>query len=207
MRPTRDSTPGSIFGSILHSILAAALGGGSAAPKLVLPLVLLLLLPALSMAGPPWITVEYPPNPLDPETRDAVLVVRTYEHATVLETRLEARAEGSVAGERRSVGLQVRPTSRPGVYAVRGELPREGTWVVVVEMREPGPASALVAVGPDGTPTAVRVPHEVRDGWAIPRRATAADIDGMLRTARVLARAQRGMRVGSRGPEPRSPGR
>lgn len=174
--------------------------GRSPASGLLLSLALLLLLPAFSVAGPPWITVEYPPNPLDPETRDALLVVRTYKHATVLEGRLEARAEGSVAGERRSVTLEVGRTSRPGVHAVRGELPREGTWVVVVEMREPDPASALVAIGPDGSPAAVRVPHEVRDGWAIPREATAADIDGMLRTARVLARAQRGMRVGSRGP-------
>lgn len=210
MRPTRDSTPGAtlgpVRGSMLEPMLRATLGGGRTAPKLLLPLVLLLALPAFSAAGPPWITVEYPPNPLDRETRDALLVVRTYHHAAILDGRVDARAEGAVAGERRSVALAVEETSRPGVYAVRGELPEEGAWVVVVEMRTSDPAVALVAMEPDGTLTAVRVPHESRDGWAIPRAATAADIDAMLRTARALAQARREVRVGSNGSDVPPPG-
>ena len=41
---------------------------------------LALLLTLSAAAGPPWISIEYPANPLDPETRGALVVVRTYHH-------------------------------------------------------------------------------------------------------------------------------
>ena len=52
--------------------------------------------------GPPWISLEMPANPLDPETRNAVLVVRAYHHATPAGYSLAGTAEGVVNGERRA---------------------------------------------------------------------------------------------------------
>ncbi len=154
--------------------------------------------PALVEAGPPWITVEYPPNPLDRETRGALLVVHTYHHAGSVAAEISAVAHPAGEGDARSIELDVGPTSRPGVYAVRGELPEREAWVVVVTMREgDAAASALVAMEPGGELTAVRVPHELRNGWPIPHAATEAEVQAMRETARALAQARRDLRLGA----------
>lgn len=161
-------------------------------------LALAVLLPAALAAGPPWITVEYPPNPHDPATRDALVVVRTYHHAAAREATLTARAVGVVDGERRTVALEVASTSTPGTYAVRGRLGPEGAWVVVVDLkRGEGEASALVALD-QGSLTAVRVPHRMTEEgrWAVPYAATASDVEAMLTDAVAVARARRDARVG-----------
>ena len=160
-------------------------------------LALAALLPAALAAGPPWITIEYPPNPLDPASRGALVVVHTYHHAAAMEATLTARAVGIVDGRRRTVPLEVVPTSTPGTYAVRGRLGAEGAWVVVVDMSRDEPlASALVGLD-RGSLTSVRVPHRMMEGgWAVPYAATAADIDAMLIDAVAVARARREARVG-----------
>lgn len=171
----------------------------------LIPLVALALaVPPGALAGPPWITVEYPPNPLDETTRGALLVVHTYHHAALVESEVTAVAEGMVGGERRELSLRVDPTSRPGAYAVRGQLPEEGAWVVVVTMAQgTARASALVALEGGRRLAAVQVPHEMRGRWAIPREATAAEVSAMLRTAEAVARAvgevRRSERVGFDG--------
>lgn len=156
---------------------------------LILVLAALAAAPGTAGAGPPWITVEYPPNPLDPATRDALLVVRTYRHGASVASRVTAVAHGVVGRERRSVRLAVAPTGRPGVYAVRGDLPGGGAWAVRVDMVEGGnEATALVALAGEAGILSVRVPHGVRDGWTIPHPATEADVEEMLRAAQRLAR-------------------
>lgn len=152
-----------------------------------------LAVPALVEAGPPWITVEHPPNPLDRETRGALLVVHTYHHAGAVPAEVSAVAHPAGEGDASALKLEVGATSRPGVYAVRGDLPEREAWVVVVTMRAgEAAASALVALERGGELTAVRVPHEVRDGWAIPHAATQAEVRAMRETALALAQARRG---------------
>jgi len=53
---------------LLIGALAAALNVPSAAPA------------PTAIAGPPWISIEYPVNPYDATTRDAFLVVHAFHH-------------------------------------------------------------------------------------------------------------------------------
>jgi hypothetical protein len=152
--------------------------------RLALPAVLLAAAPAL--AGPPWISIEYPANPFDPATRGALLVVRTYHHGTATVFPVEATAEGRIGGERRTLALVVERTATPGVWAVKGSLPAEGSWVVSATLTDPkgeARATALVGIAREGRLAAVRVPTEVRDGWIVPRAPTPAETDAVLETA------------------------
>ena len=85
--------------------------------------------PAPAAYGPPWMSAEMPANPLDPATRGAAFVVRTYRHSQPEATPLTGTAEGVVDGERRSVALTFRTTGQPGVFAVDQSWPETGaSW-------------------------------------------------------------------------------
>lgn len=133
--------------------------------------------------GPPWISIEIPPNPFDDATRDAVLVVHTYHHNRVAAFAVSGMAEGLVNGERRSLPLELTATSRAGVYALKRQWPTEGTWLLVITVTGAGDntATALVELGPNGEVTSVRVPTKLQRGWIIPEKVTAEEIDGVLR--------------------------
>lgn len=170
-------------------------------------LALATLVPAILAAGPPWITIEFPPNPLDAETRGALVVVHTYHHASTIEATLRSHAVGIVDGESRSVELEIAPTSRPGAYVVRGRLGPKGAWVVVVEMRRGGEAVASALVGLErGALTAVRVPHRMQGRYPVPHSASASDIEAMLEDAVVVARARHEARLGKGEDRPAGPG-
>lgn len=139
------------------------------------------------VVGPPWISVEYPANPHHPDTRGAIALVHTYHHGDARQFPVTGRAVGVVDGRRVTAPIDVQPTYRPGVYALRANL-AEGAWVLAVDMDDRD-ASALVALDRAGSVTAVRVPGTDRDGWRIPRTATAADVDRLLRTTVAVAAA------------------
>ena len=172
---------------------------------LALPLLLVVAAPAVAK-GPPWITVEYPVNPNDPETRGALFVVHTYHHGTPVGSEVTARAVGTADGRKTTLALDVEPTSRPGVFAIRGTLPSTSDWVVAVTRQgaQNGErATALVAVSAAGTLLAIEVPHRsVENGrWAVPRDPTSAEIDALLRTTSVMSEAAARERVlGAAGP-------
>ncbi|MGZ8470159.1 MAG: hypothetical protein ACXW61_11270 [Gemmatirosa sp.] len=154
---------------------------------LALTLVATAALPGVAEAGPPWIAVELPANPHDAATRGALAVVRLYHHGTLTASPLEAHAVGLVDGARRTVRLDARALSASGVFAIRGTLPPGDGWVLVLTM-EQGPtarASALVALDRRGEVAGVRVPHDLREGgrWTVPREASVAEVDAMLRQA------------------------
>lgn len=150
---------------------------------------------ATAAAGPPWISVEYPANGIDETTRGALCLVHTYHHAAQGQFPVEGTAEGIVDGKRMSLPLSLETTSRAGVYAVRGALPVEGTWVLVLTMTDgvsEARASALVAMGPGNDEVSlVKVPRANRGNW--PRPATDADVEAMLQTAAAVADAQRSL--------------
>jgi hypothetical protein len=135
--------------------------------------------------GPPWISVESPPNPHDRATRDAFLVVRTYHHGDLMSQGIRGTAEGLVGTERRSMPLRFDQTSQPGVYALRRQWPAEGRWALVMTTGTGDGASALVTVA-GGQVASVVVPTRQQDGWAIPRTITRAEIDAAI-GARVAA--------------------
>lgn len=153
----------------------------------LLALALLTLAAAPAVAGPPWISIEYPANPHDQRTRDAFLVVNTFHHGTPSAMPLRGTAEGIVRGERRTVTLRFGPTERTASFALTRQWPQDGRWVLNISLapEESGTieASVLVVLGTDGTPSRVTVPTR-RDGqWSVPRAVTADEVLAALRDA------------------------
>jgi hypothetical protein len=68
----------------------------------------------------------------DPKAKDSLAVVRTVGCHAPEKARFTATAEGRVAGARRSIPLQLDALAQPGSYAVKGSVPKEGTWVLTV---------------------------------------------------------------------------
>jgi hypothetical protein len=147
------------------AIAAAALFLGAAAPAF----------------GPPWISIETPPNPYDQASRGAFLVVHTFHHGDAVASGVTGTAEGVVSGARRSVPLTFEKASRPGSYVLRKQWPADGTWMLVINTggRAEG-VTALVDIGPGGEVAGVRVPTRQNGDWLVPVSVTARDIDTAL---------------------------
>jgi len=145
------------------------------------------LVAVLAMApapvGPPWISIEYPPSPFDATTRDAFLLVHAFHHGTPMNFPVAGKAEGVVGGKRRSIALDFTRTSRDGVYALRKQWPGEGNWVLAIDVTQEGnsKAGALIELGAAGDVVKVSVPTDRKDGWAIPRAITSAEVEAALR--------------------------
>jgi hypothetical protein len=155
--------------------------------------------PVPGVAGPPWISIEYPVNPFDRTTRGAHLLVHAYYHGTPVGYPVRGTAEGIVGGERRTMTLKFETTSRTGVYALRKQWPSEGSWTLVISVTQGdhdrgGIAQALVELSPTGSVASVQVPTRQHAEGAYPRRLTAQEIDTAVR-----AQAQRVALAGRAG--------
>jgi len=150
----------------------------------------LALAAASPIFGPPWISIEAPPNPFDATSRGAFLVVHTYHHADVVASGVTGSAEGIVSGTRRTIPLVFDTTTRRGTYALRKQWPNDGTWMLVINTggRAQG-VTALVDISAQGEVAGVRVPTRRSDGWDLPQQVTARDIDEALeaRASRALS--------------------
>src|SRR6187200_2124845 len=151
--------------------LAAALNVPSAAPA-----------PA-PIAGPPWISIEYPVNPYDATTRDAFLVVHAFHHGIPTAFPVSGTAEGLVNGQRRSIKLEFQNASRTGEFALRKQWPDEGTWTLVIGVLqgEEDRVSAIVDLSSDGQVARVNVPTRKQGGWTVPAKVAMSDIEKSLR--------------------------
>ena len=173
------------------------------APRLLAALAGTLLLATPVDAGPPWISVEYPANPFDRATEGALAIVHTYHHGDAISFPVRGTAEGLVGGERQTIPLDLRNTSRSGVYAAFADLPDEGSWVLAVHMTDTEvdiEASILVALDDRRDLAAVRVAHSIMDGWIVPRAASAAEIEELLIATDKFATIRREVGL-TRGPE------
>lgn len=139
--------------------------------------------------GAPWVSLEVPANPMDPETRDAAFVVHAYYHQNPARYPASGTAEGLVDGKRVSLPLELTATSRPGVYAVRKQWADEGHWVVSVGINAGGDGpTLLVGLGPSGgsEDTGFYGPHAkvvaLRSVRVVPGKVDAVRIDATLRT-------------------------
>src|SRR5439155_23159795 len=83
-------------------------------------------------SGPPWISIEYPANPYDAASRGAFLLVHAFHHGTPVNFPVSGTAEGIVNGSRRTVSLEFKSTSRPGVYALQKQWPTDCVWTLVL---------------------------------------------------------------------------
>jgi len=100
--------------------------------RLALPFVALALVATPLLAGPPWITVELPPNPFDRASKGAFLLVHVFHHNGESGDPVTGRAVGVVDGQQRTITLKFSPTSRPGVYALQPMWGDRGEWSVVL---------------------------------------------------------------------------
>ena len=143
-------------------------------------LALLTVTAAPAVAGPPWISIELPANPMDPTTRDAFLVVHTYHHAEVMLSPVTGQAIGMVDGQRRTFELTFTRTSLGGAYALRRTWPAKGTWVLAINTGgQTGGVTALVGIGANGEVRSVNVPRRsASQPWGRP--VTDRDIDATL---------------------------
>jgi hypothetical protein len=140
--------------------------------------------PGPASAGPPWISIEYPANPLDRTTKGAYLLVHAFHHGTPVGLPVRGTAEGIVNGARRTIPLDFGTTSRPGVYALTRQWPAEGRWMLVITVTQGGSgdgATALVRLAPTGQIASVEVPSRQADGWTIPTAVSRAEIDAAVR--------------------------
>jgi len=147
----------------------------------------------VAVAGPPWISVESPANPLDPETRGAAFVVRVYHHRAPAGFRVSGTAEGLVGGKRQSHALSVGPTSVAGRYTVAHQWPEQGVWTVLLTVHGEHEieATAIVDIGADGAVTRVRVPTRAEGSRAFPAPGpvSMAMIDRELEARAAIAEA------------------
>jgi hypothetical protein len=160
----------------------------------LLALTSLLALTAFVKSGPAWISIEYPANPYDSASRGAFLLVHAFHHGTPVGYPVTGTAEGLVDGARRTVSLEFKNTSRPGVYALNKQWPTSGTWTLVIRVTQGGDesdvATAIVELSPTGQVASVNVPTKVERGWVIPVAVSMAEIDAGLRAraARLASR-------------------
>jgi hypothetical protein len=146
----------------------------------------LLAVTAFARFGPPWISIEYPANPFDSGSRGAFILVHAFHHGTPVSFPVSGTAEGIVAGARRTISLEFKNTSRPGVYALHKQWPSEGTWTLVVGVTqgegESNTARAVVELGANGQVASVNVPTRMVGNYRVPDRVDMADVEASLRT-------------------------
>ena len=133
--------------------------------------------------GPPWISIEYPVNPYDATTRGAFLVVHAFHHGTPTAFPVSGTAEGLVNGQRRTIPLEFKTTSRTGVFALSKQWTDAGTWALVIGVAQ-GPedrVSAIVEIGADGQVARVHVPTRAEGGYTLPARVSMNDVEAGLR--------------------------
>ena len=165
--------------------------------RLTLALSFVALATAPVSAGPPWIAVEYPANPLHEDSRGALFLVNTFHHGVSRAFPLVGYAEGIVDGRRVRRDVTISATYRTGVHAVRGDLDGGSAWVVVLSMTDTDTnvvESMLVALNGDRALTAVDIPFATSNEWSEPRAATQEQIDRFLETSLALAAAEPGIR-------------
>ena len=156
--------------------------------------VALLATAAFTRFGPPWISIEYPANPYDAGSRGAFLLVHAFHHGQNIAFPVTGTAEGLVNGARRTVSLEFRATSRPGVYALHKQWTDDGVWTLVLAVRQGdgdmSAAQAAVELGANGQVASVTVPTRRQGEWLVPTGVAMRDVEAGLRTraARLASR-------------------
>ena len=154
--------------------------------RLLLPLAVLLLVTSPLFAGPPWITVELPPNPFDQASRGAFVLVHAFHYSSDGGDPVVGRAVGMVDGQRRIVTLRFEGTSRPGVFALKTSWGDKGEWTLVItnEQSSHGGGAAEVMVRVSGNRVigveAATKPSKFAELPLEPRRFTDAEIEASL---------------------------
>ena len=128
-------------------------------------------------AGGFHLSLERPVNVDNPETKDAVLLVRPYGCHQPEDALISATAEGFVKGSRETIKLQLHPASK-GVYAIKQQWPRQGDWLIAVRGSYLGAhRGALLELASDGTAKIEKAAGKDPRVKTLLRELTATDID------------------------------
>src|SRR5687768_5606811 len=141
---------------------------------------------ATAAFGPPWISIEYPANPYDSGSKGAYLLVHAFHHGTPVNFPVSGTAEGIVKGARRTVSLEFKNTSRPGVYALHKQWSNDGIWTLVLGVTQGdgdfNTVKAVVELGANGQVASVNVPTRMQGNYRVPDRVNMSDVEASLRT-------------------------
>lgn len=153
-----------------------------------------ILLTLAALVGPPWISIEYPANPLDQSTRNAYLLVHSFHHQTEMQQAITGEAMTWENGQKRTVTLRFEETSRAGVYKLNKQWTDGTPWVLRITVGahggEAGGATALVSVDRQGGVAKVVVPSEPYRDFRVPRTPTEGEIATAFQVAGGAALAQ-----------------
>ena len=137
-------------------------------------LVILMALAGQVFAGGFFLQLGNPEASAEARKLGAVLTIKATGCHDPATAKVMATAIGVVDGQRRTVPLEVKSLSEPGFFAVLGQVPKEGKWVVELAATNGVQfTNTLVAVGPDGLDRL----HKREDM----HKFAASDIDAMLR--------------------------
>jgi len=136
-------------------------------------LVILTTLAAQLFAGGFFLQLGNPEASAEARKLGAVVTVKAAGCHDPATARLTATAIGVVNGHRRTVALDVKPLREPGSFAVIGQWPKEGKWVVeLIATNGEQFTNTLVAAGPDGL--------DRLHAKANMHKFTPSDVDAML---------------------------
>lgn len=128
---------------------------------------------ALAWAGGQQVVAQVSPD-------GQSLIVRTYRCGTPSSLALDARAEGVVAGARRTLALEIEKGAEPGVFTVAKQWPSEGHWALVLTVNGGHGVSTLVTLEPG---SALRI-AEQRMSY---ERPSTEQVEAALARARAVA--------------------
>jgi hypothetical protein len=114
-------------------------------------LVILMALAGQVFAGGFYLQLGNPEASAEARKLGAVVTIKAAGCHDPATAKVTATAIGVVNGQRRSVPLEVKSLAEPGSFAVLGQLPKDGKWVVeLVGTNGEQFTNSLIAVGPDG---------------------------------------------------------
>jgi hypothetical protein len=144
--------------------------------RLFFAFALMIALAGVGYGGGYWLEFAQPSASNDPSAHGAVALVRALGCGEPSKSTVTASAEGLVGGHRKSVPLQVIALATPGMYAIKGDIPKEGSWVLSVDGKyqtaETASLAVLTAQGIDRSSV-----KQMRG------KSAAADIDALLAKA------------------------
>jgi hypothetical protein len=100
--------------------------------KLLTSSALTLAIATAAYGGGYWLEFGNPSASKDPAAANAIALVRAVGCGEPSHSKVTATAEGLVSGDRKSLPLRVVELSSPGIYAIKGDLPAGGSWVLSV---------------------------------------------------------------------------
>jgi hypothetical protein len=136
-------------------------------------LLVLTALAAQVFAGGFFLQLGNPEASAEARKLGAILTVKATGCHDPATASLTASAIGMVNGEHRTLPLEVKALSEPGMFALVGRWPKDGKWVIeLVATNGEQFTNTLVAAGPDGL-NRLHAKESMH-------KFTASDVDAML---------------------------